>query len=99
MSAADAAALLEALTPQADAEARAACLSLAEDQFRDICCREDVPEGAAGVVARMAAHLFGQVSAGGLAAQSYSGQSETLLTDWPADLRRAMNRYRKLVTK
>ena len=87
-----------ALTPNADAAALDACLDQAEAQFMDTCHREDIPAAAASTVARMAQHLYGQLGAAGLSAQSYSGQSETLLQDWPADLKRAMYRYRRLVT-
>lgn len=78
--------LLEALIEQAEA------------QFRDYCHREDVPEGAESVIVRMAQHLHSQAGSAGLASQSYSGAGETFLTDYPSDLKRALNRYRRLVT-
>lgn len=89
---------LAALTPNGDEAALDACLTQAEAQFLDTCSREDIPAAAASTVTRMAQHLYGQLGAAGLSAQSYSGQSETLLQDWPADLKRAMYRYRRLVT-
>ena len=91
-------AALSALTPNADASALEACLDQAEAQFMDACSREDIPAAARSTVARLAQYLYGQLGAAGLSAQSYSGQSETLLNDWPADLKRAVYRYRRLVT-
>ena len=90
---------LTARTPNPDAALLEACLNEAEALFRDTCCREDIPAAAESTVARMARHVYGQAGAEGLSAQSYSGQSETLLTDWPADLKRAMYRWRKLVAR
>lgn len=88
-----------ALVPNADEEQLEACVSEAEGLFLTECGREDVPVAAEPVIARMARVLYGRVGAEALSAQSYSGQSETLLTDWPADLKREMHRFRKLVTR
>ena len=86
-----------ALTPNANTDQLEACVSQAEGLFRAECARDDIPEAALPVVARMARTLYARVDGEGLASQSYSGQSETFLTDWPADLRRAVHRFRKLV--
>jgi len=87
--------MLTALTPNADAEALEACAEQAEGLFKLECGREDVPEAAQPVIVRMAQILYGRIGAEGLSAQSYSGQSETFLADWPDDLRRAIHRYRR----
>lgn len=87
-----------ALTPNADASALSACVEQAEGLFVLECARDDVPEGASPVIARMAMHLYTRIGAEGLQSQSYSGAGETLLADWPDELRRAIHRFRKLVT-
>lgn len=87
-----------ALTPNANTDQLTECVAQAEGLFKAECARNDVPEAAMPVIARMARTLYARVDGEGLAAQSYSGQSETFLSDWPADLRRAIHRFRKLVT-
>lgn len=86
---------LEQLIPRADEDTLAALIDMAEADFMAECNRDDVPEAAASVIVRMVQHKWGQQDGAGLAAQSYSGASETFLTDWPADLKRAMHRFRK----
>lgn len=66
--------------------------------FMSICNREDVPEGASSVVEQMVAYRYSQINAEGLASQSFSGQSESYLIDYPDRLKRAMYRFRRLVT-
>lgn len=85
-----------ALTPNADADQLLACIEQAEGLFMAECARDDVPAAAAPVIARMARVLYARVDSEGLSAQSYSGQSETILSDWPDDLRRAVHRFRRL---
>lgn len=86
---------LQALIPNADAEALTALIELAEADFKAECRRDDVPEGAESVIVRMVMHKWGQLDGAGLSSQSYSGASEAFLTDWPEDLKRAMHRWRK----
>ena len=85
---------LSALMPTADGAVLAALVELAEQSFKTICGRDDVPEAALPVIVRMAAHRYSQIGAEGLSAQSYSGASETLLSDYPEDLKREMYRWR-----
>lgn len=85
-----------AMTPNADATQLQACIEQAEGLFLAECARDDVPEAAAPVIARMARTLYARMDGEGLASQSYSGQSEAFLSDWPADLRRAIHRFRRL---
>lgn len=68
-----------------------------EADFMDICNREDVPGRAAGIVEQMVLFRWSQMNSEGLAAQSFSGASETFLTDYPERLKRAMYRYRRLI--
>ncbi len=86
---------LTALYPQADEDALQALIELAEADFKAECRRDDVPEAADSIIVRMVQHRWGQLDGAGLASQSYSGASESFMTDWPEDLKRAMHRYRK----
>lgn len=64
--------------------------------FLSICNREDVPEGAYTIVEQMVAYRYSQLNAEGLSAQSFSGMSESFLSDYPERLKRSMYRYRRL---
>ena len=86
---------LTALYPQADEDALEALIELAEADFKAECRRDDVPEAADSIIVRMVQHRWGQLDGAGLASQSYSGASESFMTDWPEDLKRALHRYRK----
>ncbi len=88
---------LTALNPKADEETLEALIDLAEADFKAECRRDDVPEAADSIIVRMVQHRWGQLDGAGLASQSYSGASETFLTDWPEDLKRAMHRFRRAV--
>lgn len=79
-------AMLEALTAQA------------EQDFCAICARDDIPDEAQSVIVHMVQHLYSQVGAEGLASESFSGASESYLTDYADSVKRAMYRFRKLVT-
>ena len=68
------------------------------DEFRAACCRDDVPEAAATLIVQMAQIRYNQLGDEGLASQSYSGMSETYLDDWPASVRRGLERFRRLKT-
>ena len=88
---------LQALMPNADADVLNELIHLAEADFKAECRRNDVPEGAESVIVRMVMHKWGQLDGAGLGSQSYSGASESFLTDWPEDLKRAMHRFRRAV--
>ena len=90
--------MLEALVPNPEQleDRGAALIEVCEADFRAECCRDDVPDGAAALIARMALHRFGQLDGAGLQSQSYSGASESYMSDYPEDLKRAMHRFRKL---
>ena len=49
-------------------------------------------------VSKMARYKKTQIGAEGLSAQSYSGVSESLLSDYPADIYKALNRFKKVRT-
>lgn len=89
--------LLQLLTPRADAEVLEALITQAEAEFKATCARDDVPEEAQSVIVRMVRHMWGQLDGAGLQSQSYSGASESYQTDYPADLKRAMMRFRRAV--
>lgn len=68
------------------------------DDFTSICAREDIPDAAVGVLEQMVAFRYSQLNAEGLGSQSFSGMSESYLTDYPDRLKRSMYRWRRLVT-
>ena len=68
------------------------------EEFKAACCREDVPDAAIALIVQMAQVRYTQIGASGLASQSYSGMSESYLDDWPASVRRGLERYRKVKT-
>ena len=68
------------------------------DDLMNECCIDAVPERAVNVLVQMVIWHYNQQGGEGLASQSYSGQSETYLTDYPANLKRSMRRFRGLKT-
>lgn len=87
---------LQTLTPNADADALEILLEQSEQDFLAACSRDDVPEAADGLLMQMASYRYNQLGAEGLSGQSFSGMSETLLTDWPETIKRGLARYRKV---
>lgn len=87
---------LSKLIPNADEEKIEILLEQSEQDFLSTCNRGDVPEEADGLLMQMTAYRYNQLGAEGLSGQSFSGQSETLLTDWPEALKRSLYRYRKV---
>ena len=91
--------LLDRLTvmiPNADEEKLEIILDQVVEDFKAICNRDDVPEGANSVLIQMEAYRYNQLGAEGLSSQSFSGMSENLLSDYPEALKRAMYRFRKV---
>lgn len=84
------------LIPNAEASVLEALTEQCIGEFKAACNRDDAPEAAAAVISQMVQHRYNQRGAEGLQSQSYSGMSESYMTDYPASLRRAMNRYRKV---
>ena len=70
-----------------------------EDDFKSICARDDVPERAQTLVEQMVMFRYSQLNSEGLASQSFSGQSEAFLTDYPERMKRAMHAYRRLICR
>lgn len=89
--------ILTQLCPNADEEVLEALVALSEADFKAETRQAEVPEAAQGVIVRMVMHRFNRLGAEGLAAQSYSGASESYAADYSDDLRRAMHRFRKVV--
>lgn len=87
---------LQKLIPNADEDRIEILLEQSEQDFLSTCNRSDVPEAADGLLMQMTAYRYSQLGAEGLSGQSFSGQSETLLADWPEALKRSLYRYRKV---
>ena len=85
-------------TPNAQQAVLEALIEQAEQEFCAICARDDVPEEAQSVIVRMVQHLYSQVGSAGLSGESFSGASESYMSDYADNLKRAMYRFRKLVT-
>lgn len=87
------------LSKGAEAEAQLqVILDLVTQEFLDITNQEDVPEGAEAVIVQMAIIYYNRLGSEGLASQGYSGVSETYLNDYPENIKKQINRYRKLKT-
>jgi len=89
--------LLAKLLPRADTEQLRTLLELAELDFKSECRRDDIPADAQGILVRMVQQRWTRLESEGLSAESYSGASESYMSDLPDDLRRAMQRYRRVV--
>jgi hypothetical protein len=87
---------LEILLPDADEDLLEQLVEQCMDDFMLTCNVDEVPENAASVVARMVVFQYNQRGAEGLSGQSYSGMSESYATDYPAPLKRAIYRFRRL---
>lgn len=68
----------------------------AEDEFLQYCNRDDIPDRADNVVVDMVIIKYNLLGSEGLSSQSYSGLSENI-ANYPPQLIRALNRYRKAV--
>lgn len=89
---------LKTLNPNAEEDALLILLEISEQDFLAVCNRADVPETADGLLLQMALYRLSQLGAEGLSAQSFSGTSESLLSDYPDALKKSLYRYRKVKT-
>lgn len=87
---------LQTLIPNAEEDALEILLEQSEQDFLSACMRDDVPTAADGLLMQMTSYRYNQLGAEGLNGQSFSGMSETLLTDWPETIKRGLARYRKV---
>lgn len=87
--------LLE-LAPDADETKLEALYGQCADEFMAICNRDDVPARAETVLEQMVAFRYSQLNAEGLSGASYSGMSESYMSDYPERLKRAMYRFRRM---
>lgn len=71
-------------------------LDEAEAEAVAYCRRDDVPDGLAVAVVRMALVTVNRTGAEGLAAQGYSGTSETYVDGYPAEIMDILRRYRRM---
>lgn len=58
--------------------------------------RDDVPLGLQAVIPRMALVIANRSGSEGVAAQGFSGVSESYLDGWPADILAVLRRYRRI---
>ena len=72
-------------------------LDEAEAEALAYCRREDVPDGLAVAVVRMALVKVNRTGSDGLSSQGYSGTSEAYIDGYPAEIADILRRYRKLV--
>lgn len=72
-------------------------LDEAEVEALAYCRREDVPDGLAVAVVRMALVKVNRTGSDGLSSQGYSGTSEAYIDGYPAEMADILRRYRKLV--
>lgn len=87
---------LKALYPNAQEDMLEQLYGQCADEFMAICNREDVPERAETVLEQMVAFRYSQLNAEGLSGESYSGMSESYMSDYPERLKRAMYRFRRM---
>lgn len=71
-------------------------LDVAIQEFLDYTNREDIPNGANAVVLQMAVIQYNRIGSQGLASQAYSGVSESYIDGYPDNIKKQLNRYRKL---
>lgn len=79
-------------------EALVLALMAAEEDFKLLTNREDVPVLANGLLLQMAAFHVNIQGKEGLASQSYSNISENYLTDYNEGIKKAIGRFRRLKT-
>ena len=91
--------LLDRLTvmiPNADEEKLEIILDQVAEDFKAICNRDDVPDNASAIISQMVSFRYNHLGAEGLSSQSFSGMSESLMSDYPDNLKRAMYGWRKV---
>lgn len=68
----------------------------AKNEFLNYTARSSIPAAANYIIEDMVLAKFNRKGSEGLAAQSYSGISESYLDDYDSNLITAMNRFRKI---
>lgn len=87
------------LNKGAEAEAQLqVILDLVIQEFLDYTNQEEIPAGAEAVIIQMAIISYNRLGSEGLSSQGYSGVSESYLNEYPENIRKQLNRYRKLKT-
>jgi hypothetical protein len=72
-----------------------ALIEQAQSEFLYYCNREDVPATAANLIIEMVLVKYSKLGAEGLASQSFSGISDNFIDGYPANILKALNKYRK----
>ena len=73
-------------------------LDLVSQEFLDYTNRDELPNGAEAVILQMAIIAYNRLGSQGLSAQSYSGVSESYIDGYPDNIKKQLNKYRKLKT-
>lgn len=71
-------------------------LDIVIQEFLDYTNRDDIPDGANAVALQMAVIQYNRIGSQGLASQGYSGVSESYIDGYPQNIRKQLNRYRKM---
>ena len=71
-------------------------LDIVIQEFLDYTNRDDIPDGANAVALQMAVIQYNRIGSQGLASQGYSGVSESYIDGYPENIRKQLNRYRKM---
>ena len=69
---------------------------MAEQEFCDYCHRDNIPAEAESLIVKMVLTLYNKREAMGINSQSFSGISETFIDGYSQDIKKQLNRYRKL---
>jgi hypothetical protein len=72
------------------------CLDAAEQEFLSYTGRNEVPVAAKPLIEQLAILRYNQIGNEGLSSQSYSGNSESYLSDYSDTLKANLNKWRKL---
>ena len=81
-----------------DTETITALYEVAISEFKDYCNREDVPTTITSLIANMICVQYNRLGAQGLSSQGFSGVSESFIDGYPDNIRKQLNRYRKVKT-
>lgn len=71
----------------------------AEQEFIDYCNRknaDDIPISADSVIVQMVIFRYNLLNTEGILTQTYSGVSQSYISEYPAYIMAQLNRYRKL---
>ncbi len=71
---------------------------MVQQEFCDYCNCADIPLEADGVILQMLLVQYNRIGAQGLSSQSFSGVSESFIDGYGDNIRKQLNRYRRMKT-